>query len=146
MKEGGRLYFCHHFSRDLVWRDEWRHHANGVIGVVRAVIAARDPGVLGGLFAQMFGPDAVRQSAEGCSLLLGLSQFDVITPDALVAQFGTAAASAEGRDTFMAALTLRTRSLDQAAAALQVPGVVREADRIVVPATSAFGVTLEFRA
>ena len=24
----GRLYFCHHFTRDLVWRDEWRHHAH----------------------------------------------------------------------------------------------------------------------
>ncbi len=30
----GRVYFCHHFTRDLVWRDEWRHHANGVVGVV----------------------------------------------------------------------------------------------------------------
>ncbi len=39
----GRIYFCHHFSRDLVWRDEWRHHANGAVGVTRAVIAARDP-------------------------------------------------------------------------------------------------------
>ncbi len=30
--EAGRVYFCHHFTRDLVWRDEWRHHANGVVG------------------------------------------------------------------------------------------------------------------
>src|SRR5215469_4923790 len=29
----GRIYFCHHFTRDLVWRDEWRHHANGAIAV-----------------------------------------------------------------------------------------------------------------
>ena len=21
----GRVYYCHHFTRDLVWRDEWRH-------------------------------------------------------------------------------------------------------------------------
>ncbi len=145
VQHGGRLYFCHHFNRELVWRDEWRHHANGVIGVIRAVIAARDPAGLGDLFARMFGPDAVRRSAAGCTLLLGLSQFDVITPDALAAQFGPAAPSAEGRDTFMAALTLRTRSLDQSAAAFQIPGVQRHADRIVIPATSAFGVTLEFR-
>src|SRR5437879_35918 len=25
----GRVYFCHHLTRDLVWRDEWRHHPNG---------------------------------------------------------------------------------------------------------------------
>ena len=141
----GRLFFCHHFNRDLVWRDEWRHHANGVIGVSRAVIAARDPGVLGGLFARMFGADAVQRSAAGCTLLLGLSRFDVVTPEALAAEFGAGAASAEGRDTFMAALTLKTRSLERAAAAVKVPGVVREGGRIVVPASEAFGVTLELR-
>jgi hypothetical protein len=141
----GRLFFCHHFTRDLVWRDEWRHHANGVIGVSRAVIAARDPAVLGGLFARMFGTDAVQQSATGCALLVGLSRFDVVTPEALAVEFGAAAASAEGRDTFMAALTLRVRSVERAVAAVQVPGVVRGEGRIVVPAREAFGVTLELR-
>jgi hypothetical protein len=141
----GRLFFCHHFTRDLVWRDEWRHHANGVIGVSRAVIAARDPAVLGGLFARMFGTDAVQQSATGCALLVGLSRFDVVTPEGLAVEFGAAAASAEGRDTFMAALTLRVRSVERAVAAVQVPGVVRGEGRIVVPAREAFGVTLELR-
>src|SRR5689334_8216268 len=39
----GRIYFCHHFTRDLVWRDEWRRHANGAIAVQRAVIVEPDP-------------------------------------------------------------------------------------------------------
>jgi hypothetical protein len=48
----------------------------------------------------------------------------------------------------MAALTLRTRSLEAATAALQsggIAGVARESDRIVVPARAAFGTVLEFR-
>ena len=144
----GRLYFCQHLTRDLVWRDAWRHHPNGTIGVLRAVIADRDPTVLGGLFARMFGADAVRQTSDGCSLLLGLSRFDVVTPAALRSEFGDAAPDGGGRDSFMAALTLRTSSLDAAAAALAQGGVAarREADRIVVPAGSAFGATLEFKA
>jgi hypothetical protein len=144
----GRIYFCHHFARDLVWRDEWRHHANGAIGVARAVVAARDPSVLGALFARMFGEDAIRRSGSGCSLAVGLSRFDVITVDALVGEFGDAAPEADGRDDYMAALTIRTRSLERTATALaagQIRGVRHEADRIVVPATEAFGVTLEFR-
>jgi hypothetical protein len=143
----GRVYFCHHFTRDLVWRDEWRHHANGAIGVSRAVIAASDPTVLGGLFARMFGEDAMSSDADGQALSVGLSRFDIVTPAALVRQFGDAAPAAEGRDEFMAALTIRTRSLQRAAAALQVGGIAgvrQEADRIVVPASEAFGVTLEF--
>jgi hypothetical protein len=144
----GRIYFCHHFNRDLVWRDEWRHHANGAVGVIRAVIAARDPSVLGGLFGRMFGENAVRRTTACCSLMIGLSQFDIMSPGELAREFGDAAPAAEGRDDFMAALTIRTRSLDRAAAALAaggISGVRREAERIVVPATATFGVTLEFR-
>jgi hypothetical protein len=146
--QAGRLYFCHHLTRDLVWRDDWRHHANGVIGVMRAVIAAQDPSSLGGLFARMFGADAVREIADGCRLLVGLSQFDVITPAALQRAYGDAAPDGDGRSEFMAALTLRTRSLEAATAALQsggIAGVARESDRIVVPARAAFGTVLEFR-
>ncbi len=144
----GRIYFCHHFTRDLVWRDEWRHHANGAVGVARAVIAARDPSALGALFARMFGEDAIRRNGTGCSLAVGLSRFDVMSPHELLDEFGDAAPAAEGRDEYMAAFTIRTRSLDRAAAALaagQINGVRREPDRIVVPASETFGVALEFR-
>jgi catechol 2,3-dioxygenase-like lactoylglutathione lyase family enzyme len=145
----GRIYFCHHFTRDLVWRDEWRHHPNGAVGVARAVIAAHDPSALGRFFIRMFGEDSVRQSATGCSLAVGLSRFDIVTPAGLAHEFGDAAPAGDGRDEYMAALTIRVRSLDGAAAALaagQIPGVYRGPDRIVVPATEAFGVTIEFRA
>lgn len=143
----GRLYFCQHLTRDLVWRDEWRHHPNGTVGVIRAVIAATDPSVLGTLFARMFGADAVRRSGDMCSLAVGLAAFDVVTPVTLRGAFGDAAPSGNGRDSFMAALTLRTRSLDDAATALARGGIAvrREPGRIVVAAPDAFGVALEFR-
>jgi len=145
--QAGRVYFCQHFTRDLVWRDEWRHHANGAIGVVRAVIAARDPAALGALFARMFGADAVRSGVAGCSLAVGLSRFDIVTPTALLHEFGDACPDGGGRDAYMAALTIRTRSLERTASAMaQVKGVYRGSDRIIVPAGEAFGVTLEFRA
>jgi hypothetical protein len=143
----GRVYFCHHFTRDLVWRDEWRHHANGAVAVARAVIAARDPSTLGTLFARMFGDGAVRRVGDGYSLAIGLSRFDVITPTELAREFGDAAPPADGRDEYMAALTIRTRSLDEAVVALQsgnISGVKRTAERILVPAAETFGVALEF--
>jgi hypothetical protein len=145
----GRVYFCHHFTRNLVWRDEWRHHANGTIAVARAVIASRDPSASGAVFARMFGPDAMRDVPGGCSLAVGLSRFDILTHEALIDQFGDAAPMGDGRPAFMAALTFRTRSLDLAAAALeagQVAGVSRKADRVMVPAAAAFGCAIEFQA
>jgi Glyoxalase-like domain len=144
----GRIYFCHHLTRDLVWRDEWRHHPNGAIGVARAVIAARDPSATVGLFRHMFGKDAVQRSAAGFTLAVGLSRFDVVDMDELVHRFGDAAPDGGGRNEFMAALTIRTRSLEMAAAALKAGRIdgMRDADRMVVPAKLTFGVTLEFRA
>ena len=144
----GRVYFCHHFTRHLVWRDDWRHHANGVVAVARAVIASRDPSVSGGVFARMFGADAVREVPGGCSLAVGLARFDILTHEALVNQFGEAAPSGDGRAEFMAALTFRTRSLDLAVSALAagaVDGFWREDGRVVVPASAAFGCAIEFR-
>jgi Glyoxalase-like domain len=144
----GRLYFCHHFTRDLVWRDEWRHHANGATGVARAVIAAGDPSVFGDLFARMFGAEAVRPTAGGLSLTVGVSRFDIVTPEALTVEFGDAAPDAGGRDSFMAALVFRTRSLDAAEGAMNEGGIAgarRENGQITVPASAAFGATLAFR-
>jgi glyoxalase-like protein len=143
----GRLYFCQHLTRDLVWRDEWRHHANGAVGVARAVIAAEEPEVVGGLFARMFGQHTVRATDDGCSLILGLSRFDVVNPGALWEMFGGASPDSRGRRDYMAALTFRTLSLDAAETALEsggIRGVDRIGTSVLVPATEAFGVTLEF--
>lgn len=142
----GRLYFCHHLTRHLVWRDEWRQHANGVVAVARAVIMARDPSRWAALFAAMFGADAVRGIDGGCALSVGLSVFEVVTPDRLAALFGDAVPDADGRTDMMAGLSFRTVSVDRAEAALAAGGVVaqRHGQRIVVPAREAFGAVLEF--
>jgi len=140
----GRVYFCHHFTRNLVWRDEWRRHANGAIGIVRATIAAKDPDASAGVFARMFGKDAVREIPGGHALSVGLSRFEVVIPEAVAADFGDAAPSGDGRAEYMASLTLRTRALSQAGNALG-DAAVRDGDRLIVPAASAFGCTLEFR-
>ena len=142
----GRLYFCHHFTRDLVWRDEWRQHANGATGIVRAVVASHDPFLLGALFAQMFGATSVRRIQGGVQLMVGVQAIQVLDHATVAHQLGSAAADAGDRAHHMAALTLRTRSLDLVRAALVEGGVdaVHEPHRIVVPATAAMGCPLEF--
>jgi hypothetical protein len=142
----GRLYFCQHLTRHLVWRDEWRHHPNGVLGVAAAVIAAEHPETLGDLFRRMFGEAAVRAIDGGVTLAVGLSRFDVLTPAGVAGRFGDAAPNGDGRVSYMAGLVFRTAALEQAAKALAAGevGFRREADRIVVPAAAAFGAALVF--
>lgn len=137
----GRLYFCHHLTRDLVWRDEWRHHANGAIAVARTLIASDNPARLGATFAAAFG--AVRDIPGGIRLAAGLGNVDVLTHAEVAAQLG-AAARPDDRPEYMAALTLRTASLDSTRTALAAVPTLDEPTRIRVPAAEAFGCVLEF--
>lgn len=142
----GRLYFCHHFTRELVWRDEWRRHANGATGIVRAVIASSDPSLLGALFARMFGPAALRPIAGGLRLAVGAQAIEILDHATVASQLGDAAGDAAGREHYMAALTLRTRGLDLVGDALDRGSVasVAQPGRILVPAAEAMGCPLEF--
>jgi hypothetical protein len=146
----GRVYYCHHFTRDLVWRDEWRHHANGTVAVERAVIVEPDPAAGARLYADMFGPEAVRDmkgaKEGGKTVVIGNSRFDIVTEAELRAEVGDAAPDPEGRTAYMAGLTFRTTSLAKAAQALQAGKIpfVRKDGRIVVPAREAMNAVLEF--
>ncbi len=111
-----------------------------------ALIGAADPERLGALFRRMFGAEAVAPVEGGLRLALGLTRFEVLHPDLLARRYGPAAPDAAGRPEYMAALVLRTTALDRAAAALGVPGVIRDPGRVVAPAAETMGVTLEFRA
>lgn len=142
----GRVYYCHHFTRDLVWRDEWRHHANGTVAVARALIVEPDPARGAKLYADMFGPDNIRDIDGGKSVVIGNARFDIVTEAALRGQFGDAAPAAEGRPAYMAGLSFRTLSLGKAVGALKAGGIETSAQdgRIVVPARAALNAVLEF--
>jgi hypothetical protein len=39
----GRLYYCKHFTPELVWRAEWQRHSNGVTKVAGLLIVSESP-------------------------------------------------------------------------------------------------------
>ena len=142
----GRVFYIHHFTRDLLWRDEWRHHANGVVAVVRAMIVDPDPAAGAKLYADMFGREAVRDIKGGKKVVTGNAHLEVITEAALKDQFGPSVPDAEGRGAYMAGLTFRTVSLAKVAQALQAGKIefVQSPGRLVVPARLALNALLEF--
>jgi hypothetical protein len=141
----GRVYFCQHLTRDVVWRAEWQDHPNGALDITRAVIASTDPRRGAAIFASMFGAPALRAIDGGCALELGNTRVEIVTPDRVIEAFGDAAPAASGRADYMAALTVRTASLDAAAAAIaRGGGARRDGGRLIVAAASAMNTTLEF--
>lgn len=151
----GRVYFCHHLTPELVWRSEWRRHPNGALSVRRILIAVRDPAASSELFRRMFGPNSVQAASDGSwTLAAGSVQVVLATPQELTQRLGDAKRHMDvvspdpaGRADYMAALTIRTASLSQAARALEAGGIRRariEPQRILIPAADAMNVALEF--
>ncbi len=114
----GRVYFCQHFTPELVWRDEWRHHANGATALAGAVILATEPDKTAMLYRQLFGPDAVKPVSGGFSLAVGQARLDISTQ-----AWGE---TAQGADRLLG-LSIKTTETPR-----------------VVPANEAFGSVLEF--
>lgn len=143
----GRIFFCQHLDPDLVWRPEWQTHANGATGISQFVIAASDPAESVALLARGFGEAAVSDIEGGKRVTAGETEIDFLTPDAVQARFGdTVVLDEQGQDRKVA-LVVRTRSLAAAARAFQdggVIGVQERGERLIVPASVAYGVALAF--
>jgi Glyoxalase-like domain len=141
----GRVYFCEHLTPELVWRGEWQAHPNGAVAIARVVVAAPEPPRSAGLFAALFGPKAVKPAADGRMVLAaGTARIEIMTPTAVMAEFG-AAADPAGRAEYLAAAEFRVRSLAAAAEALRPTAGLRVDDRrVVVPAAAACNTTLVF--
>lgn len=137
----GRVYFCQHLTRDLVWGAAARDHANGAIAVARMVVAVADPEAAGALYRGLFGDKAVSRVAGGLALAMAAARLELLSPEQVMRQFGETPAGDA-----MTALTLRTRSLGATGRALAAGGITAldEPGRIVVPAAAGFGAILEF--
>jgi hypothetical protein len=142
---GARLYFCHHFTRHLVWRDEWRAHPNGARSIARIIMVAPDPKRPAALFRRMFGDASVNDGADGAALTMTNARVEIVTPTVARERLGAAAPDAADRGEYLAALTIMTSSLAKTEQALAGrKGVRRQAGGITVDAAQAFNVTLQF--
>jgi catechol 2,3-dioxygenase-like lactoylglutathione lyase family enzyme len=143
----GRVYFCEHLTPELVWRPQWQAHPNGARAISRIVVATPDPQATAGLFRDLFGPTALKNSSDKCVVAAGTAQVELATPAVVAAEFGDAAPEAAGRSEYLAAVEMKVGSLADTAERLRgVAGLRIEGHRVVVPAPAAFNTTLVFSA
>jgi hypothetical protein len=143
----GRVFFCQHFTPELVWRDEWRQHPNGVVDIVEFYIAAIEPGKTAALYRSIFGSESVTDVPGGHVLRAGRASVFFLTPAEIDRHLaGTASIGQDGSDR-MVGLTLKTRSLElvkQCVGSGRITGVQELPDRILIPSEQAGGVALAF--
>ncbi len=146
---GGRVFFCHHHTPELVWRGEWQHHPNGATGIAEFTISCDDPQAIAAPFVRLFGASAQHPIAGGLVLMAGDARVLFLTADEVALRYGPTAPMAHVGRPRMAALGLRVRDTGQAHAALRagaIEGVFEVENRLVVPAGQACGLALSFTA
>jgi hypothetical protein len=143
-----RTYFCEHFTPELVWRSDWQQHPNGALAITRVLLQAAQPHRLGTLFATMFGEALTTLDGDGRCIVQARDARIEIAPRADLAHaFRDAAPELGARDEAMFGLTIRVSSLATTAAVLgagSIPTMQFGSERIVVPASAALNVMLEF--
>ncbi|MCA1323676.1 VOC family protein [Herbaspirillum sp. alder98] len=130
----GRVYACHHFTPELVWRPEWMAHPNGVQGIASLLVVSADPARAGADFARL------GQLGAGFAL-------EFTDAAGLVARFGALAGHAPARAEFFAAIRFAGGDLKAIAAHARRLGLpLHEEARRVVLALPQFQSLLEFSA
>jgi len=143
----GQVFFCHHFTPELVWRAEWQAHPNRVTGIAELVIAAHDPAAAAASLGRMFGATALRPVAGGVAIAAaGAATLLCLSWEAAASRF-TGALPTAGAAAALIGLTLRSADLAAARTALAaggIPVVVGPDGRLLVAAEKACGVALGF--
>jgi len=141
----GRIYFCEHATPELVWRDEYLTHPNGVQTIVRLLIASDDPSRLAELFTRLFDPGTVQNTSEGPTIQAGNARIDIRTEATVIAELGEASPQPAGRADYMAGLTFRVAAFESTARVLTfLPGLRRTQDTLIAPASACGNVALTF--
>ena len=139
----GRLYFCQHFTRELVWRPEWQRHPNGAQEISRLVISADNPDAVAALLTRMFADVPAGDPARGLRFAAGGAAIEIVSHATIAALLGNAAPDAAGRSAFLALIRLKTTSLQQARNIIGTHGTLRDR-HLLVPANAAGNVAIEF--
>ena len=141
----GRLYFCQHFTRDLVWRREWQRHPNGAQEITAILIGADSPDAVAALLTRMFGDVPTRDTAGGLCFTVGRGVIEIVPTATIAARLGDAMPDAAGRSAFMAQMRLKTTSLQQARDIIGTRAALGD-KQLLVPAHAAGNVAIAFEA
>ena len=104
--EAGRIYYCQHFTPELVWHRPWMSHPNGVSGLRELVIVTSTADLDVPRYAK-----AAQSSAEGSEdgwtiELAGGFRLSLIPPARYRERYGKQCAEADGRRSFFGAIVL----------------------------------------
>jgi hypothetical protein len=100
----GRVYYCQHFTPELVWHRPWMSHANGCRGLSELVIVSSAIEADVPRYAKAAQAAAERQGDDWTVALPGGFRLTLISPARYRERYGERCVEADGRQSFFGAI------------------------------------------
>ncbi len=146
----GRIYFCQHFTPELVWRKEWQTHANGAQGVAGFLVVSKQAKKDAEQYCKVSG-GKVSKGQHGEYRITGENYALVFIDQSAYEQcYGSLVCDDHGRTSFFGAIALKTQSIENIRKVLTsgVPGLEgirwRELENRIALQVPGFNTVLEF--
>lgn len=145
--EAGRVYYCQHFTPELVWHRPWMSHPNGVRGLSELVVVTSNVEADAPLYAKAAQSSAERQGDDWTIALSRSFRLTLMSPARYRERYGEQCVEAGDRHSFFGAIVLdapnlaRIRDLASSIPDVRV-GAARDSLEVLVPFLNTL---LEFR-
>ena len=145
--EAGRVYYCQHFTPELVWHRPWMSHPNGVRGLSELVIVTSNLEADAPRYAKAAQAPTERQGDDWIIALPRGFRLTLISPVRYRERYGEQCIEADGRQSFFGAIVFNApdsahiRNLASSIAEMRV-GMSNNALTLLIPSLHTL---LEFR-
>jgi hypothetical protein len=102
--EAGRVYYCQHYTPELVWHRPWMSHPNGVRGLSELVIVTSNAEIDVPRYAKAAQSPAERRGDDWAIALLNGFRLTLISPARYRERYGERCVEADGRRSFFGAI------------------------------------------
>ncbi|HZR73494.1 VOC family protein [Bradyrhizobium sp.] len=124
--EAGRVYYCQHYTPELVWHRPWMSHPNGVRGLRELVVVTSNIEVDGPRYAKAAQASVEVQGDDGTIALSGGFRITLMSPARYRERYDDLSVADDGRQSFFGAIVFdapkpqRVRDLASTAPDLRV--------------------------
>src|ERR1700752_1648325 len=109
--EAGRVYYCQHYTPELVWHRPWMSHPNGVRGLSEMVIVTSNAEVDASRYAKAAQSSPERQGDDWTIALSGGFRLTLVSPASYRTRYGELCVEANGRSGFLGAIVVNAPDL-----------------------------------
>jgi len=107
--EAGRVYYCQHYTPELVWRREWMTHANGCSGLSELVVVTAAIETDTARYAKAAQAPAEKRASDVWTIdLVDAFRITLLSPARYVERYGELCVEADGRNSFFGAIAFKT--------------------------------------